>query len=60
MNQKIKVLFDTNILVYAHDEIITHYNTLTELLKFALDNQIQGVLVEQNIIELYRLSLIHI
>jgi predicted nucleic acid-binding protein len=55
MNKKIKVLFDTNILVYAHDESATYHTDSAELLKLAIENQIQGVLAEQNIIELYRI-----
>jgi predicted nucleic acid-binding protein len=55
MNKKIKVFFDTNILVYAHDELATYHNDSAELLKLAIENQIQGVLAEQNIIELYRI-----
>ncbi|CAC5342035.1 MULTISPECIES: type II toxin-antitoxin system VapC family toxin [Planktothrix] len=55
MNQKIRVLFDTNILVYAHDESATYHTDSAELLKLAIENQIQGILAEQNIIELYRI-----
>ena len=52
---KIKIFFDTNILVYAHDQSSIHHLNSSKLLKLAIDNQVQGVLAEQNIIELYRI-----
>ncbi len=54
MNKKLRVLFDTNILVYAHDESANYHTDSADLLKLVIENQIQGVLAEQNIIELYR------
>ncbi|MEQ9236354.1 type II toxin-antitoxin system VapC family toxin [Coleofasciculus sp. E2-BRE-01] len=50
-----KIFFDTNVLVYAHDRSATYHIDSAELLKMAVDNKIQGVLAEQNIIELYRI-----
>ncbi len=55
MSKKIKVLFDTNVLVYAHDESSIYHTDSAELLKIAIEHKIQGVLAEQNIIELYRI-----
>ncbi len=55
MNNKIRVLFDTNVLVYAHDESATHHRDSAELLALAIENRIRGVLAGQNIIELYRI-----
>lgn len=55
MNNKIRVLFDTNVLIYAHDESATHHRDSAELLALAIENRIQGILAEQNIIELYRI-----
>ena len=55
MSKKIRILFDTNVLVYAHDESSIYHNDSAELLKIAIENKIQGVLAEQNIIELYRI-----
>ena len=50
-----KIFFDTNVLVYAHDESASYHAASALLLKMALENQIQGVIAEQNIIELYRI-----
>ncbi|MGB5593384.1 MAG: hypothetical protein WBM32_05490 [Crocosphaera sp.] len=46
---------DTNILVYAHDESSVYHVDSADLLKLAIENKIQGVLAEQNIVELYRI-----
>ncbi len=54
MNEK-RILFDTNVLVYAHDRSATYHTDSAELLKMAVENKIRGVLGEQNIIELYRI-----
>ncbi len=53
MNRKIRVLFDTNILVYAHDESSIYHLDSADLLTLAIENKIQGVLAEQNIVELF-------
>ncbi|MGK7884289.1 MAG: type II toxin-antitoxin system VapC family toxin [Crocosphaera sp.] len=55
MNRKIRVSFDTNILVYAHDESSMYHLDSADLLTLAIENKIQGVLAEQNIVELYRI-----
>ena len=55
MNKKTRILFDTNILVYAHDEFALYHSESAELLKLAIENHIQGALAEQNIVELYRI-----
>ncbi|MDF5732872.1 MAG: hypothetical protein PUP92_33980 [Rhizonema sp. PD38] len=52
---KIKIFFDTNVLVYAHDETASYHLESALLLKMAVEKQIQGVIAEQNIIELYRI-----
>ncbi len=52
---KHRIFFDTNVLVYAHDRSATYHIDAAELLKMAVENKIQGVLAEQNIIELYRI-----
>jgi predicted nucleic acid-binding protein len=49
-----KILFDTNVLVYAHDEYSIYHNDSAELLQLAINHTIQGILAEQNIVELYR------
>lgn len=52
---KTRILFDTNVLVYAHDVASRfHYESAALLLQVFQCN-IQGVLAEQNIIELYRI-----
>ncbi len=52
---KIKIFFDTNVLVYAHDESASDRVESALLLKMAVERQIQGVIAEQNILELYRI-----
>ena len=44
--KKIRVLFDTNILVYAHDESATYHTDSAELLKLAIETKIKGVIAE--------------
>lgn len=51
---RISVFFDTNVLVYAHDELSTHHEKSAALLDLALDKAIHGIVSEQNIFELYR------
>jgi predicted nucleic acid-binding protein len=50
-----KIFFDTNVLVYAHDESANYHTESASLLKMAVKNQTQGVIAEQNLIELYRI-----
>ena len=52
---EIKIFFDTNVLVYAHDESASYHPNSAQLLKMAVENQVQGIIAEQNIIELYRI-----
>lgn len=52
---RIKIFFDTNVLVYSHDEFALYHTESTPLLKMAVESKIQGVIAEQNIIELYRI-----
>jgi predicted nucleic acid-binding protein len=49
-----RVFFDTNVLVYAHDEDAINHTDSATLLEMALKKSIQGVIAEQNVIELYR------
>ncbi|MEP0916127.1 PIN domain-containing protein [Leptolyngbya sp. DQ-M1] len=52
---KTRILFDTNVLVYAHDTASRYHSDSAALLLQAFQQNIQGVLAEQNIIELYRI-----
>ncbi|MDJ1173234.1 type II toxin-antitoxin system VapC family toxin [Roseofilum capinflatum] len=52
---KPRIFFDTNVLVYAHDRTSTYHTDSATLLKMAVEQNIQGVLAEQNLIELYRI-----
>lgn len=52
---QIKIFFDTNVLVYAHDKSASYHTNSAELLKMAVESKIQGVIAEQNMIELYRI-----
>jgi predicted nucleic acid-binding protein len=52
---KIKIFFDTNVLIYAHDESSIYHENSANLLNLVFENQITGVIAEQNIIELYRI-----
>ncbi|VXD21809.1 putative PilT protein [Planktothrix serta PCC 8927] len=51
----IKIFFDTNVLVYAHDESANYHTESAELLQMTLEEKVQGIIAEQNIIELYRI-----
>ena len=53
MNQS-RIFFDTNVLVYAHDRSSTFHTDSASLLKLVFSRQIEGIIAEQNIIELYR------
>jgi predicted nucleic acid-binding protein len=52
--QKISVFFDTNVLLYAHDELSPFHEKSALLLDLALGKEISGIISEQNVIELYR------
>ncbi|BAU10017.1 hypothetical protein LEP3755_04950 [Leptolyngbya sp. NIES-3755] len=52
---KTRILFDTNVLVYAHDATSQYHADSAALLLQVFQQDIQGVLAEQNIIELYRI-----
>ncbi|KAM3099971.1 type II toxin-antitoxin system VapC family toxin [Phormidesmis sp. 146-35] len=52
---KTRILFDTNVLVYAHDAASNFHNDSAALLLQVFQHKIQGVIAEQNIIELYRI-----
>ncbi|MDY6804022.1 MAG: type II toxin-antitoxin system VapC family toxin [Cyanobacteriota bacterium] len=52
---QIKIFFDTNVLVYAHDESAIYHIESAELLQMALEGKIRGIVAEQNTIELYRI-----
>jgi predicted nucleic acid-binding protein len=51
----IKVLFDTNVLAYAHDEFFDLHIPSASLIQMAFQGKIQGIITEQNMMELYRL-----
>jgi predicted nucleic acid-binding protein len=52
----IRVFFDTNVLVYAHDESSSFHIQSATLLNLVLEaNNIRGVIAEQNLVELYRI-----
>ena len=53
--QKISVFFDTNVLVYAHDELSAFHEKSALLLDLALGKEVSGIISEQNIMELYRI-----
>ena len=50
----VSVFFDTNVLVYAHDELSPFHEKSALLLDLSLKKEISGIISEQNIIELYR------
>jgi predicted nucleic acid-binding protein len=50
-----RIFLDTNILVYAHDTASVHHTDSATLLTRTFDADIQGVLAEQVLIELYRI-----
>lgn len=53
--QKVSVFFDTNVLVYAHDELSPYHEPSATLLDLALSKDIAGIIADQNIVELYRI-----
>jgi predicted nucleic acid-binding protein len=50
----VSVFFDTNVLVYAHDELSPFHEHSALLLELAIQKEITGIVSEQNIMELYR------
>ncbi|RPI33838.1 MAG: PIN domain-containing protein [Nitrospiraceae bacterium] len=53
--QGVSVFFDTNVLVYAHDELSPFHENSALLLDLAIRKDIAGIISEQNIMELYRI-----
>ncbi|MFZ5998090.1 MAG: type II toxin-antitoxin system VapC family toxin [Nitrospirota bacterium] len=53
--QKISVFFDTNVLIYAHDELSPFHDKSALLLDLALGKEVVGIISEQNVMELYRI-----
>ncbi len=53
--QRVSVFFDTNVLVYAHDELSPFHENSALLLDLAIKKEITGIISEQNIMELYRI-----
>ncbi|RJQ15973.1 MAG: PIN domain-containing protein [Nitrospiraceae bacterium] len=53
--QGVSVFFDTNVLVYAHDELSPFHNNSALLLDLAIKKEITGIISEQNVMELYRI-----
>jgi predicted nucleic acid-binding protein len=52
---KVSVFFDTNVLVYAHDELSAFHENSALLLDLAIKKEIAGIISEQNLMELYRI-----
>jgi len=52
---QIKVFFDTNVLVYAHDKSAIYHRESAKLLQMVFEEKVRGIVAEQNIIELYRI-----
>ncbi len=50
----IRVFFDTNVLVYAHDQASVYHSDSASLLELSFQQRLSGIIAEQNIIELYR------
>lgn len=50
----VSVFFDTNVLVYAHDELSPFHEKSALLLDLSIKKEISGIISEQNIMELYR------
>ena len=50
----IRVLFDTNVLIYAHDSASIYHAEAADLLVRVFDSSFQGVVDEQVLIEMYR------
>ncbi|SRR5579883_317397 len=50
----IRVFFDTNVLVYAHDQSSVYHSDAASLLEAAFQQSLQGIIAEQTIVELYR------
>jgi predicted nucleic acid-binding protein len=46
----IKVLFDTNVLAYAHNQASSNHIPSLRLLEMVFQNKIHGIIAEQNII----------
>lgn len=53
--QGVSVFFDTNVLVYAHDELSPFHEKSALLLDLSIRKEITGIISEQNIMELYRI-----
>lgn len=47
------LLFDTNILVYAHNQDSPFHNKSLSLVKGVLAGQLRGILTQQNLLEFY-------
>jgi predicted nucleic acid-binding protein len=52
---RIRLLFDTNVLVYAHDELSPFHEPSATLLDLAIEREVSTALAEQNLMELYRI-----
>ena len=50
----IRVFFDTNVLVYAHNQASVYHSDSASFLEAAFQQSVQGIIAEQNIVELYR------
>jgi predicted nucleic acid-binding protein len=50
-----RIFLDTNVLVYAHDQSSQYHVDLADLLSLIFADKVQGIIAEQNLIELYRI-----
>jgi predicted nucleic acid-binding protein len=51
----IRIFFDTNVLVYAHDRASSYHANSISLITKVFEGNMHGIVAEQNIIELYRI-----
>lgn len=50
-----RIFLDTNVLVYAHDQSSQYHVDSADLLSLIFADKVQGIIAEQNLIELYRI-----
>lgn len=53
------ILFDTNILVYAHNSDSTLHQYALNIVKDAVEGKLKGVLAQQNLLEFYSIITDH-
>jgi len=50
-----RIFLNTNVLVYTHDSSSQYHTDSANLLAMIFEGALQGVIAEQNLIELYRI-----